>query len=256
MGFIEIFFSKVGYAAVIPFFLVFFKTGIDAFNMTGVEKAILTESKKLSIHFSHVTILSIFFSVLLFVMWISDQSNYFKKLNFSELLTNLLASFIVALFFSTVIYVVVFFFIHTFSLKINYNFKEPLTNIEWRIVRRVDKNKLLVLQNNGFRKFINVEEIVNKEIDMELDEKKLKRKHWIYRSNKVVDRIRVIINVIILVVCYFTNNVGLQIILYSICYLSILHFFVVTNNDKIWEIHKKRLVAKDSGKNRVTKIVT
>lgn len=91
---------------------------------------------------------------------------------------------------------------------------------------------------------------------MELDEKKLKRKYWIYRSNNVVYWIRVIINVIFLFVCYFTNNGWLQLILYSICYLSILHFFIVKNNDKIWEFHNNRSVEKDSEENRVTKIVT
>lgn len=67
MGIIKEIFSELGYTTVIPFLILFIKRGIDTFNMTGIERALLTDSKKIINQLSQISIISLFFSIILFL---------------------------------------------------------------------------------------------------------------------------------------------------------------------------------------------
>lgn len=252
MEFIRNLLPGLGYSAVISAFVLFFKMAIDTFNITGVETAILTDSKKIAIHLSRISILSIFYSLIFFFMMVFDGSIGKEPI---ELLIVFCASFIIVFLMVLILYPFFLFFIKFFSFKMHYYFKGEDKKIEWEIVRRVDQNKLLVLQKDVSCQFINADDIINKEITGKLDKAKTERKSWIYRRNKKVQTLQVII--FIATVAWIATQIRksftvsdvdiksslIIIILIIINCLFLLHYSIVKNNDKLI---KKYPVIEDS----------
>ncbi|MBT2732127.1 hypothetical protein [Carnobacterium sp. ISL-102] len=234
---------KISYIALVPSVLIFLKMGIDTFNITKVEKAILTDSKKIAIHLSRICLFSLFYSTFFFAVMLFDDS--IKDMDFLEKLILFCLSYILVFLMVVAVYPLFLFLIQVFSFKENYYFKDKDENIEWKIVRRVDKNKLLVLRKGVSCKFINANDIINKEITAKLDNVKTKRKSWIYQSNKKVKRFQIfiVITTFIWMVTkiWNTNQVStidiktrLIFIALIIVYCSfLLHYYIVKNNDKL-----------------------
>lgn len=224
------------------------KISIDTFNMTGVEKKILTNSKKIFIHVSQISIFSIICSVFFLMIMIIDGSVSNK---IGELLAGFVITFVTVIIISATVYSFLMFFVHFFSYKYSYIFKDK--DIEWSIIRVLDKERLIVLQDNKVLKFVKVEDIFHRDINTVLDMEKPNRKKWLYQHDENVHIIRVFItylmcvSLIILSTTHETSSLfkGVALLLVLLSYFLWLHYFIVKNNGKILDFYNSNSISED-----------
>ena len=241
----------VSLTTVISMLLLLIKTVADNFNITDVEMSILSDSKKIIIYLSQASIFSLIYTfIIIFIMIFYDIS----VLSSSEWVIAFALLFIVLLLIFLLSFFLVYSFIHAVSIKVSFYINHQ--SEEWKIVRRVDKKKLLISKNdNNTFKFINVDEIFDgKEIVRRLSNKKVYigrniSEKFIYNINKIKKIALVsfvVISILMILVAgfleldpYIKTTIFM---LYLLVGVFCVYTMVVENNEKIKKQFKETKV--------------
>lgn len=251
MEFVKDILPELGLSALIPLFLVFVKTGIDTFNITGVEKSILTDSKKISMYLSQINIFSSIFTSIIFIYMIFKEPITFDIV---EIAVRIVVIYIFIFSFTLTLLFTLLFFVSLVTIKLIFYIQE---DGNWMIRRRIDNKKLLMINDNGSYKFVDAACIMNKEIFVKLN--KSKENCFIY--DKFIEYIKIfkIVTIIvialqfigsIIITVFFANLddiikiVLLIVILLSLVFL--LYISVVENNERIKEFYNSKSNVKDN----------
>lgn len=245
---IESLLSESGYSTLILILLAVLTIGIDAFNITNIEKLMLENSKKMLIQLGNIVFCSLISTIILMLMVFDD----FKQSH--SLSSFLLVSFITVFLGVLVLYIPVFSLIHLCTLKFNYYL--TYDNKRWRIIKRVDKDKLLLGNENIGYKIVGIDNIHDNIIFVELRNVKNERFQWLYFSNTVIKVIKGLIVILTAVVAFKiiskTGSItsedaecrGMLVFMMFLVALSLVHGFLVYNNKKIVNNNKKLIETK------------
>ena len=174
-------FVSLGITTLLPVLIVFFKIGLDSFNMTGIERVMLTNSKKLAIQISQISLASFISSVL---FWIGVQLKL--DLSLTSFFILYIISFVLLFVCIFILYNVIYWYINLFIPKIDYYLEINKQDIGWKIVKTVDKNRLLLSKENTMYKFIEIDKVPNKTITLKAND----ASKWFYHSNVPIEVIK------------------------------------------------------------------
>ncbi|MCI1615973.1 hypothetical protein [Heyndrickxia oleronia] len=151
--------------ATISVLTLFLKNMINSFNMRPVEKICFTNSKRMMIHFSQIVILSIAFTIIFDATLIFE--NAFNWKNSNTLRIYLICSFIFMLIITFIVYIIVYLYVQLISLKVKF-FLIDDNEQKWTIVRRVNKETILLEGESNNFKFWNFNDLNEVELFEEL----------------------------------------------------------------------------------------
>lgn len=154
-------------------------------------------------------------------------------------------TFILILFLISILYFVLFIFVNYFSFKVIYLIQGDSDEGNRKIIRRVNKEKLLVSDSKNLQSFIDMSIFWDKKISSDIDKAKLNKKEWVHQSNgssPVFHIISIILSVIAIVV-NFKEPEFIPEVIYKyhllvaipvcIIYFLVLHYVIVKNNDRM-----------------------
>lgn len=156
---------NLSFATTISVLIMFLKTVIDTFNMRAVEKIRFTNSQIMKIHFSQIVLLSLAFTIIFDATLIFE--NAFNWKNSNTLRIYLIGSFIFMLIITSIVYIIVYCYVRLISVKVNFFIIDD-NEQKWSVIRRVDKNTILLEGERHNFKFENFNEINKREFFEEL----------------------------------------------------------------------------------------
>lgn len=155
---------KLGLPSLLVVFILILKAGIDAFNITGIENKLSSNSDKFVWYLSYSLIGSLVFTFLLFILQIFSKNNELNTLN--DIISFIITYMVIFTTLFFFMYILILLMIYFFQIKIKYTLKD--LSGEWEIERRVDKNTVLLSKSDSV-KFIKMESLKNKLISTDLD---------------------------------------------------------------------------------------
>lgn len=144
-------FKDIKIVSLLPIFIYLIKLFIDNINTRGVEKLLMTNSKKFFIQISNVSFLTFVFALIIGIMVISSENIPIKD-------AKELGIFIIVCLGYTVLivlplYMITVFLLNIFSFKTRY-YIFLKNNKKWYISRRLNKDTLLICDEYNNYKFL------------------------------------------------------------------------------------------------------
>lgn len=235
MGVIFNFLSSLGFATIIPFLVVFIKMGIDSFNMKKIEKVRMTNSKKLMIYVSQIAIFSFLLGGFLTSVLIFEGSIDWK--NNEELFGFTFAFSFFTFILMAIVYAGVYHYVQWLSVKTKFNI--IIEGQNWSIVRRIDKEVVLLEGEINNFKFCNLSQLNNTEIHEELKDNPTETGflHWLgSHSLKAAIISNIFIWLSIIFIEYFSMSSRWSIVgycLFTVGSLLVLTTYVVWKNEQV-----------------------
>jgi hypothetical protein len=224
--------------AILPVIVVFLRLSIDNINMRGVEKVLLTNSKRLVIQLSIAMVVALFFSIFI------GASVYFSEDVEPELKKNITLFIIISFFTTSMIVLPLYFFLMFLANLLIFKEKYYIYLSEegkkkWFISRKLSNKAILLCDEYGNYKFLEESNLYNHTIYRVVQEKNYKIVKcyiWIRNNHKtIIGLISPIIIGSFLATKFLQMNSIINLILSVIVFIGIIGIaavVIVTNTVK------------------------
>lgn len=229
--------NNLEWPALFTLIVLIIKTAVDTFNITGIERKLLSDSEKILANLSQIALFSLFFSILFYNFLVTGnvQNNESSPLNL--FLITYTITFLIFSFFVMIIFPIVNFF----RIKVSYSV--IIGSIKWEIVKKVDNSKIL-LRNEELIKLVNSDYILNKKIASSINTEEVEENYYTFLNYKWTIALRIVFLILLMILTFVSfsfiektvtviRGLILLLVFYITITIIILTFVIGSDNRKI-----------------------
>lgn len=191
--------NKLGWPTILTIILFIFKTAIDTFNIKGIERKLLSDSEKVLASLAQLSLVSVIFTLLFYMYPVFRNTQE----NANNLLVLLLVRYTLIFIVFALVSLVIFPVINYFRIKVFYSVRD--SSIDWEIVKKVDKEKML-LRHKKTLKLVSNDYLLEKKIISNIKKDEIEKYHYRFFNNWYNIILRVITNSGILYILFKVLN--------------------------------------------------